>query len=112
MSTTTFEEAKQCPMCAQPGEDTTSTSAPGIRGARIHHIYCRNEKCTWYNTPWMVQVNADGSVPPKRDHRGEPKQYVGFEDHDRIARDIRAAVAADEAAQRIAGNEITRRGLI
>jgi hypothetical protein len=53
----------------------------------------------WYNTPYIVQVNPDGSIPQPRDHRGEQKVYEGFESHDALARDIRAALEADRVAQ-------------
>jgi hypothetical protein len=47
-----------------------------------------NDRCTWYNTPWMVQINSDGTVPEPKDHRGEPKLYQGFELHDSMAKRV------------------------
>jgi hypothetical protein len=97
MTETTYEEAKRCPKCQTPGEDRRQTSAGEAlpQGTKIHHIYCVNERCEWYNTPWMIQVNVDGSVPPPQDHRGKPKVYEGFEGHDQMARDIRAMIDSE-----------------
>ena len=83
---TTFEEAKRCPKCGQPGEEGKWTRGP--RGSKVWQIWCRRELCPWYNTPWMVQVNPDGSVPPPQDHTHSPKVYEGFENHDEIAKQI------------------------
>lgn len=106
MTDTTFEEAKRCPKCGQPGEDRNMRPAPKIRGAMIHIVYCVNKLCTWNETCWMVQVNSDGTVPPPSDHRGEPKTYVGFENHDQMARDIRANLESQRQAEMKGGHEI------
>jgi hypothetical protein len=106
MPDTTFEEAKKCPKCGKPGEDAGVRRAPGnlgSQGVTLHTIFCRTELCRWYNTPYYIQVNADGSVPPPRDHTGEPKLYQGFEDHDRIAAEIEAAVRNTDALSRRSG---------
>lgn len=94
-----FEEAKRCPKCGKPGNDRTMYPAPKVRGAMIHMIYCENKLCTWFDTCWMVQVNADGSIPPPQNHSREPKVYVGFENHDQMARDIRAQLEAQTKAE-------------
>jgi hypothetical protein len=93
-ATTTWEEASECPKCKQPGEDRTKFPAGGNlpRGTMVHNVYCMNPRCEWYNTPWMVQTNPDGSVPAPTDHTGKPKLYVGFEEHDQRARDLMAQI--------------------
>lgn len=91
---TTMEEASRCPQCKEPGDDRIQRPVPGMRGVMVHSIYCVNQRCDWYNTAWIVQVNADGSIPPPTDHRYGPKMYVGFENADREARDIRAMLEA------------------
>lgn len=65
MTTTTYEEAKQCPKCGKPGEVTRKTPTRNTVGQKceLHLIYCRTQLCPWYNTPWTVQVNEDGSIP-------------------------------------------------
>ena len=92
MSDTTYEEAKRCPKCGQPGEVGPIYAAPAParlpRGTMIHVIYCRNTLCTWLDTAWNVQVNPDGSVPPPKNHRGEPKLYAGVKNHDTLADQI------------------------
>ena len=71
---TTFEEAKLCPKCSMPGEDVATTPAEKDPRKTIHTIYCRNDQCTWFNTPWLVQVNPDGSVPKAYEQLGA-KQF-------------------------------------
>jgi hypothetical protein len=89
---TTFEEASRCPKCKQPGKDTKTIKLPFNtkipRGSTVHTIQCQN--CDF--GVWLVQVDADGSVPPPTDHSKSPKMYVGFEGHDQRARDIMAQV--------------------
>jgi sulfatase maturation enzyme AslB (radical SAM superfamily) len=112
---TTFEEASRCPKCKQPGKDVKTIRLPNNtkipRGSTVHTIRCEN--CDF--GVWLVQVNADGSVPPPQDHTGKPKQYVGFEGHDQQARDIMRQVRAgvqqevDRSIQE-GGYEIRKRG--
>lgn len=72
--------------------------------------YCVNKKCSWYNTPWMVQVNPDGTVPDKKDHTGEPKVYQGFEGHDEQAqRLINQITLQNEMTKKPGGIEFFRR---
>lgn len=107
MSETTFEEAKRCPKCKEPGEDRIQRPVHGLpRGTMAHTIYCVKEGCEWYNTCWIIQVNPDGSIPQPKNHRGEAKMYVGFENHDQQARDIKAAIEADLELQKRIGREI------
>ena len=50
----TFEDAKRCPKCGNPGEaegDRTQVS-----------ITCRNPRCLWFETPWIVDLKGDGLV--------------------------------------------------
>jgi hypothetical protein len=81
----TFEDAKRCPECSEPGFDKKQEPAFDGKGSMLHHIYCMNNRCSWYDTPWLVQVNADGSIPPPRDHSGSTPEYRGFEGHDEAA---------------------------
>ena len=89
MTLTTFEEAKLCPKCGRTGEDRAQIPAPRDaklpRGTKIHFIYCVTELCRWFNTPWQVQVNPDGSIPAPRNHSGEHKVYANIEGHDDMA---------------------------
>jgi hypothetical protein len=62
---TTFEEAKRCPRCTQPGEQINAhTEQRPRRGlATIYTIICRNERCNRFDRTWIIQVNADGTIP-------------------------------------------------
>lgn len=63
----TFEEAKRCPRCQNPGQQTNSRRQPD--GSTLHTFTCRNSRCRWYDTTYVVQVNSDGTVPPPNTHR-------------------------------------------
>jgi len=104
MAATTFEEAKLCPKCSLPGEDRAVKAGP--HGSKVHTIYCVTKLCPWYDTPWMVQVNADGSIPPPQDHRGKPKVYEGFEGHDEMAKNIIDNLNAQYVAEQRPGYEV------
>lgn len=60
----TLDEASRCPKCDQPGDHSSSESRPD--GSIVRTYYCRNERCRWYNTPWIVQVKADGTIPERK----------------------------------------------
>jgi len=109
MSNTTFEEAKQCPKCSNPGEDRITRIAKGMKpGTTTHHIYCMSVLCPWYDTCWIVQVNPDGSIPPATNHVGQPKVYEGFEGHDKEATDLIDELKRSAAKQTEDGYEIRR----
>lgn len=77
MPATTFEEARDCPKCGRPGEDTAQArvfSQNRQEMVTVHTIYCRTPLCPWENTCWVVQVNADGSLPQPGANLGD-KQY-------------------------------------
>lgn len=78
----TFEDAKLCPRCNNPGEDRNQT--PDQNGGKTHFIYCMTNTCEWYDTPWSVTVRRDGTVPDPADFYKKPKLYQGFE-HDNVA---------------------------
>lgn len=109
-SITTYEEAKTCPKCGRVGEVRLSVPAKPDRdikpGTKIEHVYCTTELCRWYNTPWLLQVNPDGTIPPPKNHRGEPKVYQGFEGHDEMANRIVANLKAQQQAEMRPGSEI------
>lgn len=89
---TSYEDATRCPKCQEPGNVRQKRPAPKganlPRGTSIHTVYCVNERCKWFETPWLVQINADGTVPEPKDHRGAQKTYAGVEGHDAEAQRI------------------------
>lgn len=96
---TTFEEAKKCPKCGQPGEDMGSRKVQSPNSGKmveIHSIYCRTQLCTWFDTMWIVQVNEDGTVPQAYSQLGR-KQYpkLSPEMESKVNDSIRAQLAAE-----------------
>jgi hypothetical protein len=63
MADTTFEEACRCPKCGEPGQEVAAENRRMRSGAELKQIYCRNARCNWLDTPWVVQVNPDGTIP-------------------------------------------------
>lgn len=61
MPDTTFEKAKRCPRCSNPGE--VVSIHPTDRGGKVHVIFCRTAGCKWQDTSWLVEINRDGSIP-------------------------------------------------
>lgn len=86
---TTYEEAQRCPRCAQPGRfvHKVPINAPGVpRGTKVETYECANERCEYgpYDVPglgkqpgerWAVQVNPDGTIPPKGTRDQQRKEY-------------------------------------
>jgi len=95
----TFEVAKRCPTCSQPGQEYLTQPAPAAaglpRGTKIVHIRCEHTLCPDYAGVWLVQVNPDGSVPEPKNHTGEPKIYAGFEHDDAAAENVRQMLAVE-----------------
>lgn len=88
-SISTYEQVKLCPKCGRSGDVRRKTPAPGLpRGTIIHHIYCVTPLCTWFSTPWLVQVNPDNTIPAPSNHLFDKKIYEGFEGHDEKAANL------------------------
>jgi hypothetical protein len=70
---TTYDEARRCPKCQEKGElarDEPFRSFDGgnrnvTKGARLHTIVCKNDRCRWCDQVCrVIQVNPDGTIPP------------------------------------------------
>jgi hypothetical protein len=135
MGDTLYEEAARCPSCDEPGKfqnKRRATSPDAPRGTTIHLFMCMNDRCPDYIGPelmandevlpaernrWMVQVNPDGTVPPRGSGAVGPKAFEALNVHSEAARRARdriaLAAAQDErnagAAHEIAG-DINYRG--
>lgn len=79
MPDSTLEEAKRCPRCKQAGDlqSTIRQPRPGGHGWRreivtVNVFVCKNERCRTFDETWIVQVNADGSIPERK--KG-PKEF-------------------------------------
>jgi len=117
MANATWSDAIQCPKCGLTGEhmpkesrqvgtrDSSGNRIHGVTpGAKLHKIYCRNSRCSWFNTNWTVQVNPDNSIPEPDEHR-RPRQYAAPDAA--LAEQMRLRFDAIEAATR-EGGEIRR----
>jgi hypothetical protein len=95
---TTFEEAKLCPKCGNPGDDRKKTFERNSRGrlVEVHLIYCTTKLCRWHNTAWVVQVNEDGTIPEAYQQLGD-KQYpkISQESATRIEENILRQLEAE-----------------
>src|SRR5688572_16160166 len=72
---TSYDEAICCPRCSLSGdhvtgEDRVVRSGPN-RGSKLLKVYCRNERCRWFNTSWAIQVRPDGTIPDALLHRNK-----------------------------------------
>ena len=100
----TYEEATRCPKCEEPGNARSKVPQGG--GTTLHTVYCENTRCEWFNTPWLVQVNADGSVPAPRDHTGSAKVYKPNAGDEELARRVLEATMRDQDLSTQAGAEV------
>lgn len=73
-----LEEASACPICKQPGRVVISIRqrVPSGKMATIDTYNCDNERCRWYGTGWVVQLNDDGSIPVRNPNkRGGDREF-------------------------------------
>lgn len=100
----TWEEARRCPMCDLAGDETAQRRLPRGMG-RLVTLMCRNARCKWFDTPWTVQVNPDGTIPI-REAAGE-KKFPALDAA--FAERVASALAAEAEAQTKTGAEVRRR---
>lgn len=74
---TTLEEAGRCPKCKEPGRHEGDRQLESAR-AKLKVFRCENARCKWHGETWIVQVNANGTIPPATLTR--PKQFKPLED--------------------------------
>lgn len=108
----TIEEAGRCPECGFPGRNvsTTVVRSPDLApGTQAKIFECVNDRCSWYKTTWVVQVNPDGTIPERakpenRTHKG-PKANP---DADRMMRMVQERLENQYQAEiRPGGGEIS-----
>ena len=77
MAETTLEEAKRCPKCEQPGEQTNVLPAQKdqMRGTQNYEFQCRNERCKWYEEKYYVTLRPDGTIPDPYSSRNQTRLY-------------------------------------
>lgn len=86
---TSFDERRRCPKCEHLGSVKLVESR---RDGKSYAARCENERCPWYNTEWVFDVNPDGSLPEVRPHR---KQYRPLPGGDARTDEVRASIDAE-----------------
>jgi hypothetical protein len=106
----TKEEAARCPSCQEPGIKINSRPAPRGEfpiGTMVEMYECRSTRCPDFIPPqeagptrmpavwnrWAIQINPDGSIPPKDVGRGQPKNYLDISPHTGAAQRARDNLA-------------------
>jgi hypothetical protein len=102
----TWEEARLCPKCGNAGQET-GTMPTRKRGVKVVNLTCKNPLCRWCDTGWIVQINADGSIPDAMSALG-PKQFIIPESAAEANALIRAANENGEVAYRTTHGEVRR----
>lgn len=108
MTETTFEMARRCSKCGQPGELVGKRPVPrrvGIQaGAQLYQFVCMNERCRWFNTICrIVQVNPDGSIPEPVTRRA--KEFPAVPD---LSKEVNERLARQLELETQGGGEIPR----
>jgi hypothetical protein len=67
MDQATFADRQKCPKCQIPGESILATVHRDR--AKTYSITCHNDRCSWFQINWLVDVNPDGSLPVVRPHK-------------------------------------------
>ena len=131
MSLSQYEEAHLCPKCNEPGalvNKRPSRSPNAMPGTLIELMECHNDRCPEFMPPqrvgestvipgaryrWSVQVNQDGTIPPKGSGATGPKAFEMVGPHTKAAqqaRDQLAYLAARDVRDTGEATEIERSG--
>ena len=99
--TVTVEEASHCPKCGLKGE----LFDKGITSTRLKRFVfaCRNDKCTWNDTSWPVDVQPDGLVHVTT---RRPKAFHPLQEG--VTTEVIAALQRQHDASAKPGTEIRR----
>jgi hypothetical protein len=76
-----LDRRKRCPKCQEPGEEEGTRPTQDFTKKAITMI-CRNRRCVWENTGWVISVMLDGSLPAEDAPevlRAKPKAYPVLE---------------------------------
>ncbi len=59
-----IDMASRCPICSEPGDWRNTRGGP--KGSSVRNYFCVNARCRWFDTSWIVQVSADGTIPERK----------------------------------------------
>lgn len=77
---------------------------PGDNESKVYVYQCANERCVWFETQWIVQVQKDGSVPVRPSGtRGRDKDFHSLTaQQESLARRYLEQVVLDDAEEQAA----------
>jgi len=62
-----WEDARRCPSDESPGEIVgrrpASRESGAAPGSQLVTLQCKNTRCAYHETPWVVQINPDNTIP-------------------------------------------------
>jgi hypothetical protein len=117
-----YEEAHLCPVCAEPGKlvnKRKATSIAALPGTVVELLECSSDRCPDFMPPgvigaattvpgqryrWSVQVNPDGTIPPKGSGGTGPKAFDMPGMHSGVAQAARDRLAYLAAADERGGD--------
>jgi hypothetical protein len=130
MALSTYEEAHLCPKCEEPGKlvnKRRATSSAAMPGTMVELLECPNDRCPDFVPPsiigtstrvpgeryrWSVQVNPDGTIPPKGSGGSGPKAFglpsVHSTQAQRARDELAYLAASDERETNAEAQEILR----
>lgn len=54
-----LDDASRCPRCQNQGQETSKKKERKFTNVVFT---CKNPRCRWFETTWVVSVNSDGSI--------------------------------------------------
>lgn len=100
MPDSTFEEAKRCPTCTEPGDVESRKPFRGTERylGTLWVFICKNERCPRYERTWVVQVRPDGTIPEPTLHR--EKNFPMYDKGHHQANVAKARASVDDLINR------------
>lgn len=110
-----WEDARRCPSDGSPGEIVNQQMAKRDSGAppgtKLVTLICKNTRCEFHETPFVVGINPDGTIPDPTTTREKqfPNLLEGNFTAKQRARDVVAQLEAERLRTQKEGAEVTTR---